>query len=72
MKARFRIEAPNKLEATITMTFTLEQWQEISAGLQKGPSYGPVYQIREAIQDLVRSATKEFCAYDFPETSEES
>ncbi len=52
MKAELTIEKPQHVEATISFTFTLEQWVDVQKAMKDAPNYGPTGQIRSAIDVL--------------------
>lgn len=68
MSAELNIKNPGKLEATISFTFTLEQWVEVQKALKDTPHYGVTGVIKEAINDLATKACKTF--HYFPEPAE--
>ncbi len=67
MKASLRLTNPDLVEATISMTMTLEQWKLLRASLASEQHYEPGGKLRQAIDDLVRQATRAF----FPSESEQ-
>ncbi len=61
MKATMRLTKPDDVEATISLTMTLAQWKELRIPLAEDKNYRPGGKLREAIDDLVRQATRAFC-----------
>jgi hypothetical protein len=60
MKASMKLTKPDDVEATITLTMTLAQWKLLRVSVVDDAGYQPGGKLREAIDDLVRQATKAF------------
>ena len=60
MKATIRLAKPEDVEATISLTMTLLQWKELRTSIAEDKLYEPGGKLREAIDDLVRQATRVF------------
>lgn len=60
MKASFKLRDPGKMEAQLTLTMTLYQWQELQNQLQWA---WPSSQLSSAITDVLQRATARF-SYD--------
>lgn len=60
MKASMKLTKPDEVEATISLTMTLEQWKLLRVSVSADQSYEPGGKLRQAIDDLVRQATKAF------------
>lgn len=59
MEARFELENPEKMEATLTMTMQLENWIELQDQLQK---VWPSSELSGVITDVLMQARKTFWA----------
>lgn len=59
MKAKFRIENPDDVEATITITMKIGEWKEIKDQLAR---QHPSWKLASAITQTIRSAEKVFCS----------
>jgi hypothetical protein len=57
MKARFELKEPDKMEATLSVTMTLENWKELKE--QLSDKY-PAWQFGGFISDMVRQAEETF------------
>lgn len=68
MKAALRLTNPDAVEATISLTMTLEQWKILRVSLASDQHYEPGGKLRQAIDDLVRQATRAF----FPSEGEQA
>lgn len=68
MKATLRLAKPEDVEATISFTMTLAEWKLLRVSVSDDPHYQPGGKVREAIDDLVRQATRAF----FPSEAEPS
>lgn len=60
MKASLKLTNPDEVEATISLTMTLEQWKLLRASVSSDQHYEPGGKLRQAIDDLVRQATRTF------------
>lgn len=60
MKASMKLTKPDDVEATISLTMTLEQWKLLRTSVADEASYRPGGQLRQAIDNLVRQATMTF------------
>ncbi len=60
---------PEAVQFELRMVFTLEEWKRIRDCIktQGDHFYGPAYQVREAIDDMVTKANKEYRAWPEPE-----
>lgn len=63
MKATFAVENPGDVAFTLTVTMTLNEWQDIRGALGNGSSSGAVG-IRAAIWDMVAQATEKLSPAD--------
>lgn len=54
MKAAIEIVEPKKVVASITLTMSVEAWQDLRKALDDQPLYGPAQQLRAAVDDLVQ------------------
>lgn len=59
MKTAFRIEEPNEVSMTLTVTMTLSHWRELQSQLQ---SKYPSWKLSAAISEMVHEATTVFSA----------
>lgn len=59
-RATFAVENPGEVEVKLEMTMTVAQWAEVRKALTTAHFYGPTGWLREAIDQLTRSAEKEF------------
>lgn len=59
MKTKFRIENPDAVQMTLTMTMTAAEWKELRDQLK---STYPSWKLSSAIANMVDSATKAFSA----------
>lgn len=64
MKANISVNSPEKIEATITLTFTLEQWKYIRESMKGMPFYGPSQQLRSATDELSEKLTDKIHFYE--------
>lgn len=55
MKARFMIEAPDEIEATMKITMSVKEWTELRDQLQ---SKWPSSRLQSAITDVLSQARK--------------
>ena len=55
MQARFKLENPKAIEATLTLTLTLEQWERLREQLEYN---WPGSDLRNVITDLLAQARK--------------
>ena len=60
MKASMKLTKPEEVEATISLTMTLAQCQTLRASVTSDHLYEPGGKLRQAIDDLVRQATRVF------------
>lgn len=60
MKAKIAITNPNKIEATISLTMTLEQWQDLRKEMKDMPFYGATQALRGSIDELVEKSRANF------------
>ncbi len=68
MKASMKLTKPDDVEATISLTMTLEQWKLLRVSVSDDPHYQPGGKLRATIDDLVSQATRAF----FPVEAEPS
>jgi len=59
MKARFMIEAPDKIEATMKITMTIKEWTELRDQLA---NQWPSWELSRNITDLITQARKIYYA----------
>lgn len=59
MKTAFKIEDPNEVSMTLTVTMTLAQWRALQSQLQ---SKYPSWKLSSAITEMVHQATNVFSA----------
>ena len=59
MKTQFRIENPDDIQMTLTVTMPLDAWKRLRSELP--PTY-PSWKLSSAIGNMVDSATKTFSA----------
>ena len=59
MKTQFRIENPDNVQMTLTVTMTAGEWKTLRDQLQT--TY-PSWKLSSAISNMVNSATKTFSA----------
>jgi len=59
MKASYELKNPNKLEATITLTATVEDFREL---MKHQPEAWPCWHLRNAIKEVVDKAEATFYA----------
>lgn len=52
MRAKASFTKPGGIEATITLTATLEKWQELREQLKDAPFYGVARDLNEAVSEL--------------------
>lgn len=57
MRAKFQIERPADVEASMTLTMTIREWEQLRAQLSDA---WPTWDLSRSINDLVRAATKHF------------
>ena len=57
MKSSFFVADPKNVDMTLTMTMSLERWQELKGQL---PNAAPGWWLADAIRIAVSSATKHF------------
>lgn len=65
MTSYFQTQNPDKIEMTMTVTMTLEEWKMISGLL---PNRWPACDLSSAIQTMVSKATERF----YPKSKEET
>ena len=58
METRFFIADPKSVEMTLTMTMSLERWQELRAALPSRPA--PCFWLTDAIRYAVEGVTEHF------------
>jgi hypothetical protein len=56
VKADIKLEKPNDLRATVSITLTLQQWVELRDSMKDLPYYGGAQALREAVYQLVDKA----------------
>lgn len=61
MKGVFKLENPDDLMASLTLTMTIEQWKRLNALLD---SKYPGWQVKQLIERLVVKATVAFTEQD--------
>lgn len=59
MRARLKIEKPEDIEATITMTMTLQEWELLRDQLKQAH---PSWRLASVIDDLLSQGRKVFWA----------
>lgn len=52
MKAKIEINDPLAIVASVTLTMSVRQWQELRDSMRDAPFYGPWQQVRDAVRDL--------------------
>ena len=52
MRATAKFTKPGDIEVTITMTASLEKWQELRDDLKEAPFYGLARDLRGAVDDM--------------------
>jgi hypothetical protein len=62
--ARFRIAEPDKMEATLTVTMTIEDWRKVRTALDKGKDgwYGPERAFIESVDGVLSQVDQTFYA----------
>lgn len=53
MKAKIEIVDPKKILASVTLTMSVEHWQELRKAMDGQPFYGPARHLRDAVDELV-------------------
>jgi hypothetical protein len=64
VKSAFKINKPDDMEATLTMSMTVENWRRVNEALKKGRDgyYGPPQWLVDQIDALIRQVDKTFYA----------
>ena len=60
MKATFKIQEPEAVEVSMTITMTLRRWQILRRQLTDIKLYSPGDELQKVIRDLVGKAEAEF------------
>lgn len=60
MKAQVKIDNPGEIQATLTLSMTLDQLLALRGALKDAPFYGPPQWVREAIDTLTTKARAHF------------
>jgi len=63
-KARFLAENPNKIEFTMKITMTAEEWERLRDAMDKAPKVYELNQLRYAVCDVLAQARKIFWAQE--------
>lgn len=63
MKARFMVENPDEIEATLKVTMTVKKWTELRDQLSN--AY-PSWQLSAAITDVITAARRVYYAKELP------
>ncbi|MCT7662359.1 hypothetical protein [Shinella kummerowiae] len=53
MKAHIAFVDPKNIEASVTLTMTVERWMDLRKAMDGQPYYGAAQQLRAAVDDLV-------------------
>jgi hypothetical protein len=61
MKARYSLNTPDNVDATLTITMRLSQWKELAD--QQGENW-PSWEFRHKISAMIREANAEYTATD--------
>lgn len=64
MRTKFKLVDPSKMEATITVTATLERWKELRKDMKDCGYYGVAQELRLSIDRAVSQAEKVFWSDD--------
>ena len=59
MKATFTLDNPGAMDATMTVTMKVAEWQEVAAALRHDGKYVPITLTRE-INRIIRAAESKF------------
>jgi hypothetical protein len=62
MKSTYKIEMPETMSATLTVTMTIGEWQELHRTIEKSDAkyYGPLANMQTDIRELVAKASQTF------------
>lgn len=61
IRTRFELTHPDDAEATLTLTMTLGEWNNLRATLEKAGAY-PGWRVARVISDMIVSAREHFVA----------
>jgi hypothetical protein len=69
---RFKLDAPDALEATMTIKMTVAEWRKLSAALEKGRDgwYGPETHVLNMITKIIKQVETTFYNRETDEASE--
>ena len=69
---RFKLDAPDALDATMTVTMSVADWRKLSAALEKGRDgwYGPETRVVDVITKIITQAETTFYSRESDEASE--
>lgn len=71
MRAIAKFNRPGDIEATVTITTTLEKWQELRDELKNAPLFGIGAELRTAIDEMTYTLNS-VAGYETPSVGEEA
>lgn len=61
MKSEMKVEAPEKINLTLTITLPLADWQELSSSFREEKRTAfPISEVRQAVRQMTQQATAQF------------
>lgn len=58
-----KVYEPLKVDVEFSAVFTIEKWKEIRDALHTSDYYGPAYQLKEAIREMIDDVNAKFNAW---------